>query len=160
MLPKTKLFKMLTGLILAFSFAYSVQAEIYRWVDANGVVNYTQKRPSDISADLVTTPLAPPSARRLASRRPGPAETKTRELSPEQQKMLDSLKEKEEARQAEIARIKASNCERSRNIVDRLSQEGRIRVKDSAGEERNLPEDERSQRINQAQKGVAENCLS
>lgn len=152
-------FFMLCGGITALLLGVSGYAEVYRWVDSSGVVNFTQKLPAGVSADKVTTPLAPASARRLAAKAK-PQAPKQKELSPEQQQMFDSLRAKEDARQAEIGRIKASNCERAQKVVNRLSQDGRIRVKAASGEERNLPEDERARRISEAQKGVALNCVS
>ncbi|MBV1907623.1 MAG: DUF4124 domain-containing protein [Pseudomonadales bacterium] len=158
MLRKTNLL-LLASTIAASGLSVNGSAEIYRWVDSGGVVNYTQQRPSDIDSNLVTTPLTPRSAQRLAEKnlavKKAPEKPK---LTAEQQKMLDSLKEKEAARLAEINRIKTSNCERAQKVLERLSAQGRIRVKAADGEERALPEDERQQRISEAQKGIATNC--
>ena len=45
-------------------------------------------------------------------------------------------------------------------LLDRLSANSRIRVRDDSGEERVMGEDERQDRIAEAQQGVAENCVS
>ena len=74
--------------------------------------------------------------------------------------MLNDLQSAEAARKQEVARIRESNCERSRRVLDRLSATARIRVRDDSGEERIMGEDERQNRIAEAQQGVAENCLS
>ena len=53
------------ALILLAGFATVAQAEIYRWVDENGVVNYSDKPPKDVKAEAknfhnVATPFREP----------------------------------------------------------------------------------------------------
>ena len=81
-------------------------------------------------------------------------------LSPEQQKMLEGLRAAEQARQDEIAQIKADNCEQSRDVLARLTLKNRIRVKGPDGEYTVMPEEERQERISKAQENVALYCVS
>ncbi len=144
----------LTALVLVFPFLTG--AEVYRWVDSHGVVNYTQNAPAGIESEKIRTQAGGPSVvvqQPIQSNEPSQPE-----LSPEQQAMLDKLKVAEDARQAEINRIREANCERSKSVLSRLSERGRIRTRDSNGEQTIMDETERQRRIEEAQKGIVANC--
>jgi hypothetical protein len=137
-------------------------AEIYRWVDENGVVNYTQRSPDGVEAQRIVTRSGAPSVAVAVEVTPEPevAEDPNANLSPEQQAMLEKLEKAEEERQAEIARIMQSNCDRAQKVLDRLSAKGRIRVRDENGNETAMTEVERESRISQAQRDVVQFCVS
>ena len=133
--------------------------EIYRWVDDNGVVNYTQLKPRDADSEAI--------AMRGGTKRavddapvsePVTSVTTGTELNEEQQAMLEDLQAAERARQDEIAQIKAQNCQQSRDVLDRLTVKPRIRIKGEDGEYRVMGEDERQDRIAKAQEGIALYC--
>ncbi|MCR9279614.1 MAG: DUF4124 domain-containing protein [Pseudomonadaceae bacterium] len=139
----------------------------WRWVDSNGVVNYTQQKPYGVDAVEVSTL---PGAGSSASKTPAPTPSPARatpgspraadgsELSDSQQAVLEGLQSAEQARQDEIARITGENCDKSRSLLDQLSVRSRIRVRSDDGELRAMPEEERQRRISEAQRGVAEYC--
>ncbi len=136
-------------------------ADVYRWVGPDGVVNYTQMKPEGVQAERVHAQGGRPSAPAAAAGdRPATQSADASGLSPKQQEMLSDLQSAEAARKQEVARIREANCERSRRVLDRLSANARIRVRDDSGEERVMGEDERQNRIAEAQQGVAENCVS
>ena len=81
-------------------------------------------------------------------------------LSGEQQSMLNDLQASEAQRQEQVARIRIDNCARSRRVLNNLSSSGRVRVVGEDGSQAILPENERSERISQAQRGIATNCNS
>lgn len=148
--------------LLALVSLPTVADEIYRWVDENGVVNYTQQKPRDMEAEAIVTtggttrkasksaPVAAPAPTSAATGKP---------LSEKQEKMLADLRAAEQARQDEIAQIKADNCQRSRDVLSRLSVKSRIRVQDANGEYSVMPEDERQRRISEAQENIALYCV-
>ncbi len=72
--------------------------------------------------------------------------------------MLDKLQSAEAQRQAQVEQIRMDNCRRSRRVLANLSNTGRIRVVDESGEQLVLSEDDRTQRISEAQQGIATNC--
>jgi hypothetical protein len=134
-------------------------SEIYRYVDANGVVTYAQQLPYGVKGELIKTTAGAPTVTVPAT----PAESQKPEeqkLSPQQQAMLDNLKKAEQARREEITRIRDANCTRSKEVLERLSSAGRIRVKGPDGQETKMPEEERQARITEAQQGVVANCSS
>ncbi len=152
---------LLAGLLLGFA-AQAGADEVYRWVDENGVVNYTQLKPRDADVETITTdsggaravnnePVAPVPVTSAATGEP---------MSAEQEKMLEGLRAAEQARQDEIARIKSENCQQSRDVLNRLTLKDRIRIRGADGEYRIMPEDERQDRISKAQENIALYCVS
>jgi len=144
-------------IVLVLAAPLLMGSEIYRYVDANGVVTYAQQLPYGVKGELIKTTAGSPTVTvpAAAVQPEKPAEPA---LSPQQQAMLDNLKKAEQARQAEITQIRDANCTRSKEVLERLSSAGRIRVKGPDGQETKMPEEERQARIDEAQKGVVANC--
>jgi hypothetical protein len=134
-------------------------AEVYRWVDPDGVVNYTQLKPEGVEAELVT---ADTGRRVPAKASPRTAEAESTEgqdrLSENQQRMLADLRAAETERQEQIAKVREANCQQARDVLARLTSRGRIRVVGDDGVERVMAEEERQQRIDESQRSVALNC--
>jgi len=171
--------------LLSFSLVVScislpVVAETYRWVDANGVVNYAEQKPRGVASDRVTVISDSKPAKSAPTASPAPAVTSTAstssratpastsvgansrkaDLTAEQQRMLEKLEQAEQERQATVAQIREQNCQRSREVLSNLSAKDKIRVNMPDGSQRALPEDERLERIRQAQDGIVRNCNS
>ena len=132
-------------------------ADIYRWVDDDGIVNYTQHSPEGVVAERIVTTGGAPTVVAPIVVEPEIADPNGH-LSAEQKAMKKRLEETEDARQAEIARIKESNCSRAQDVLDKLSSRGRIRVRDANGQETAMSEDERQFRIAEAQRDVVSKC--
>ncbi len=71
--------------------------------------------------------------------------------------MLERLRNAEAVRQEQVAEIRTSNCEQARTMLYDLQVRGRVRVRDGDSV-RIMDEDERQQRIGEAQEGIAVNC--
>jgi len=142
-------------------------AAVYRWVDDKGVINYSQQKPEGVNAERIdaksgqkltepapaSTASAPPAAQGEGARPPD------ERLSAAQREALAGLQAAEQARQEEVANIRKANCERAQGVLERLNASGRIRVRDANGNESVMSEDERQQRVAEAQRGVVENCV-
>lgn len=143
-------------------------AGIYRWVDEEGVVNYSQLKPEGVESELVSAD----TGQRVVTRTPSSEASaatddadlaeglgdEEAQLNESQQEMLRDLRNAEQQRQQEVARIREANCQQAREVLDRLTSRGRIRVQGEDGQERVLPEEERQSRIDEAQRAVAANC--
>lgn len=138
-------------------------AAVYRWVDEDGVVNYTQLKPEGVEAELVSadtgrrvvnpsTPQPSPDAAQSVQ------DQEQQQLTDNQQEMLADLRAAEAARQREIAKVRDANCQQARGQLQKLTSRGRIRVVGDDGVERVMPDEERRERIDQAQRSVAANC--
>ncbi|MEM6708232.1 MAG: DUF4124 domain-containing protein [Pseudomonadota bacterium] len=143
-----------------FVSASAHAAEIYRWVDENGVVNFTQQKPKDVQAEVI----GKPTNRRVSVAETAPAPAvplaaqDEQKLTDEQQRILDDLKTAEMNRQAALAEAKATNCERARKVLTNLTKIGRVRVVAEDGTQTVLPEEDRQARIQAAQEAIAVNC--
>ena len=156
----TGIFKTSLALSLVMLMA-SVHAETYRWVDENGVVNYSQRKPRGVEAEVIGSTAPAPATAAAAAPQPGVSDTPAADnLTAEQQEMKAELEAAELERQEQIAKIRQDNCERARRVLANLSSEGRIRIQDEQGNQRAMPEEERQQRITEAQKGIVSNCSS
>jgi hypothetical protein len=139
-------------------------ADVYRWVDAEGVVNYTQRKPEGVDAARLQAATGQPLDAAGTRYPTDPTEAVPAGVDPSPaagegpQSLLARLQAAELARQAEVARVRESNCEQSRAVLSRLSDKGRIRVRGDEGEHRVMPEEERQERIAQAQRDVVDNC--
>lgn len=142
-------------------------AATYRWVDANGVVNYAERRPKGVPEDRITVigdatprPAAAPSASDSANLAPAnsnaPADNS--ELTDEQQQRLARMQQAEQERQQKIAQAKQDNCDKSRKALADLTAKERVRINMPDGSQRILGEDERQEFIAQAQNGIVRNC--
>jgi hypothetical protein len=137
-------------------------AAVYRWVDESGVVNYTQLKPEGVDAELVS---ADTGRRITEAARPQPAAAADdgndeQQLTENQERMLADLRAAESVRQQEIAKVREANCQQARDVLERLTSRGRIRVAGDDGVERVMPEEERQERISEAQRSVAANCAA
>lgn len=157
--------------VVAAVFATPAAADTYRWVDENGVVNYSERKPHGVDAELIsmsasskpaTAPIsaAPATAPAYASSTQSGGQPGQENLSPEQQQMLAELQQNEADRQQQVEKIRQDNCERSRRVLQNLTSRGRIRINQEDGAQRVMPEEERQQRIGDAQQGIAANCDS
>jgi len=134
-------------------------AAVYRWVDEDGVVNYSHLKPEGVEAELVSDTGAPQRSRSAPTRPPAQIPPEGEQtLTESQQRMLSELQAAEQERQAEIARVREANCQEARDVLQRLTSRGRIRVVGDDGQERMMPEEERQRRIDEAQRAVATNC--
>ena len=159
-----------TGALLGAASA--VHADTYRWVDDNGIVNYAERVPRDVPAERVSrissneaqrsatpTPVQSSVSSTAASTRPGNTDSQV-PLNTNQKEVMRDLEAAEAVRQQQVAKIRQDNCLRSQRVLTNLSAKSRIRVRGEDGVERAIGEDERQQRIIDAQRGVAENCDS
>ena len=150
---------------------FSVQAaEFYTWVDENGVVNYSERDPQEYDARLVSDrPDAGPrqfgyQRSRTAPEEPAAAEAVEEEpdfgedgegLDPE----IDAQIAEEKARmEAEVAKVKKSNCAIGKRNLAQLETYARVRVADENGGERVLTDAEKQSRISKARQTIRENC--
>lgn len=157
-------------LLLATAVPLTSHADTYRWVDANGVVNYAERKPRGVPDEQITRVASESkrggqSSSSAANRPSTPSSTSLTaptqnqaQLNPQQEDMLRGLQQAEVDRQAQVAQIKQDNCDRSRRVLSNLTAKDRIRVRSETGIERVLPEDERQEKISAAQRGIVENC--
>lgn len=121
-------------------------AQVYKWVDAQGVTHFGAQPPEGQQATSVNTTIAPaPTA--------APAKLPQVGVDEEQQAIDEKVKKEVAAKEAE----RKQYCEKMRTNLAQLENNPRLR-EEVNGEARRLGEDERQKRIGEAKKAIAENC--
>ncbi len=130
------------------------QAQVYRWVDENGVTIYSQTRPTTGDAVEIITATPPPSreeatpAKRLDDQIQESAEKNDQAES-------DELKKEYEAEQA---RIKKENCQSATYNLKMYQTIGNRIVKLPNGSYKRYTEEERQAKINESEEQIKKFC--
>lgn len=159
-------------------------ADVYRWIGADGTVNYGERAPRNVEYTVVSRSASSEGktqgnnrqqqsrrGRQAAQAAALPAPQLTPQITPQlaagednlsdhQREMLERLQAAEKMRKDEIAKIRKSNCATSKRVLSSMQNNGRIRVRDDNGEEAALSDSDRSERIRQAQQSISVNCDS
>jgi len=134
------------ALVLASPVVFA--AQIYKWVDSQGVTHFDAQPPVGQSTTEIDSvkPVAPPA--------PVPAKPANGTQSGISQHSIDqkvqSQVQEQEAKMAEF-------CDTARNNLAQLQSNPRVR-QEIGGELRRLTEEERQGKITLTQKQIAENC--
>ena len=121
-------------------------AQVYKWVDAQGVTHFGAQPPEGQQATSVNTTIAPAPAAI-------PAKLPQVGVDEEQQAIDEKVKKEVAAKEAE----RKQYCEKMRTNLAQLENNPRLR-EEVNGEVRRLDEDERQKRIAEAKKAIAETC--
>lgn len=132
------------GVLLALSGS-AMAAQVYKWIDAQGVTHFGTQPPSGHQATKINTKSSVPPADKDAALPPA---------ADSQQREADN-KVKQEIAKSE--REMKQYCERLRTDLAHLKNNPRLRVEEK-GEVRRLGEDERQSRIAETEKRIADDC--
>lgn len=161
-------------LALALPAALSA-AEVYRWVDAQGVVHYSSVAPRGVAFERVdpgarpraTPSLANPSLAEDEEDEPEPAPTPQPipepsadelGLTEEQQQRRAELQAQATERLARLQTERQERCRVARNLYEELTTHSRVRIREESGRERLLGDDELRARIAEARDAIVTNC--
>lgn len=158
-------------LLLASLFSFpSLGAEIYRWVDENGVVNYTQQKPRDVNANQVASTKPSRlkkagSTQKQSANPPSELTGNTEDVSraaatPAKAGLAEPDAAARAKYEAAVEQARVKGCADAKKLVDQLQNRGRIRIRNAAGEEVAMSDAERASRINKAQAMIAEHCTT
>ena len=140
-------------IILLLTAPLSLAGGIYKWIDENGQVQYTQTPPPNIPAERMKG--APPPADDPAA------------VRGDLQRQLDALDEQraqrdkafaEQKQKEENAQIRKQNCETARKNLAKLRRGGNNAYMTPEGEVVRLTDDDRAKRIEDAKQGIKDNC--
>lgn len=134
------------ALLLASPFGHA--AQIYKWVDSQGVTHFDAQPPAGQNSTEVDTAkpvVAPPPAPVKA---PDAAQGKAAQRTINQQVQQQVVDQEEQM---------AKFCDTSRNNLAQLQNNPRVR-QEMGGELRKLTEEERQAKIVLTQKQIEENC--
>ncbi len=148
-------------LIIALSLGLAAslcQAQVYKWVDADGVTHYSQQPPENGSAKEMSVP--PPAAvsipaRTAASPQPesGTASRETSELSDQ----IRARRAEEERKQKQAAEQQKVACEAMRKNLETLRTHARVKVEENGASRIMSPEEQAKETID-LEKRIQDNC--
>ncbi|RRU94250.1 DUF4124 domain-containing protein [Stutzerimonas xanthomarina] len=134
------------GLVLALC-GNVMAAQVYKWVDAQGVTHFGAQPPQGQQVETVNTVTAP------AKSTTTPAPVVEDETEVDQQSIDRKVKRQVAEQEAERKRY----CETMRTNLAQLQNNPRVRVEEK-GETRRITEEERQARIAETRDKIAENC--
>ncbi|UVK87615.1 DUF4124 domain-containing protein [Pseudomonas sp. B21-051] len=119
-------------------------AQIYKWVDAQGVTHFDAQPPRGLPATTVQTPSSPT---------PKPAAMPGSGALGDQKVIDDKVKKQVSEQQAQLKAF----CEQARTNLAQLQNNPRLR-EEVEGQLRRLDESQRQERLAETQKQITENC--
>ena len=142
---------LLLALLLATPLSHA--SDIYKWVDDDGQVHYTQMPPSGRPSERIKG-AAPPANDPEAERS-------------DLQRQMDAFDERraqrdeefaEQKREEEFASIRKQNCETAKKNLANLRRGGNMVYMTPEGEAVRLTDEERARRIDTAKQNIKDNC--
>ena len=134
----------ITASLLLTLSPMTMAAQIYKWVDAQGVTHFDAQPPQGQPSTTVVTPAAPASKPKV------PANSN---VIGDQQDIDKTVKKQVAEQQAQLKVF----CEQARTNLAQLQNNPRLR-EEIDGEMRRLTDQTRQERIIEAQKQIADNC--
>jgi len=128
----------------------ATQAAIYKWVDENGKVVYSQQKPQNTKTEKI----------KVNTRVPDNSSTynKPSLKKNEDNKSASNNKPDTDNKSEKSPKERAQSCKRAQDNLRKLVSRGRIRLKDGEGNIKYMSEEEKQQRIKREQDRVKENC--
>lgn len=123
---------------------WCMAAQIYKWVDAQGVTHFDAQPPPGQPSTTLQTPSSPP---------PKPAALPGSGVLGDQKAIDDKVKQQVADQQAQLKQF----CQQARTNLAQLQNNPRLR-EEVEGQMRRLDDTQRQERIVEAQKQIAENC--
>jgi len=141
------------AIFILFSFAGIVSAEIYKWVDNEGNVHYSERAPQNAKVDIIKTP-PPPAVD------PAVAQKEIDTLIEKQNGTFEAKEEERRLAKEELARQKQLDeyCKINRSNLTKYQNNPGRRMIDADGNVTRPTEEQRQQKIAEIQKQLAENC--
>lgn len=162
---------------LLLFLALPVSAQMYKWVDSNGKVQYSDKPPpSNVKSEKLRDPAPPPAPAAVAPAAGAPAASESKsgtkkdaaksgpKTAAEQEqafrkRQVDAAKaQDEEAKKSAEARNKEENCKRARAAVAGFQMGGRQARIDEKGERVFLDDQQIAQESARAKQDAAAAC--
>jgi len=156
------------AICLMLCLALPASAQMYKWVDSNGKVQYSDKPPpSNIKSETLRDS-APAASALAASEGKGGAAKAAAKAGPKtvaeqeqafRKRQADAAKaQDEDGKKQAAAREKAENCKRARAAVASFELSGRQSRIDEKGERVFMDEQQIAQEKARAQQAIATNC--
>jgi hypothetical protein len=136
-------------------------ADVYKWVNENNEVQYTQMPPPPGIKYLLIQTTEHPNAVKAEAEADAEADAEDTpagdQPAGDEDKTEAGTKDMSEY-EAEVARISQENCKIAHNNLARLNMGGHLRYRNAKGEYVNMSEEERQKRITEANQQIKQFC--
>lgn len=153
---------------LALCFALPAAAQMYKWVDSNGKIHYSDKPPpSNVRTEKLRTPAQPATAPAASApkdgtqkdaAKTGPKSVAEQEQAFRKRQAEETKSEQEQAQKEAEARDRAENCKRAKAALASLELGGRQTRIDEKGERVFLSDAEITRATARARQEAAAAC--
>lgn len=137
------------------------QATIYKWVDADGKVQYSSEKPADAEVEKIKVDTQP-SPDYSTYNRPGRDKAATNDSAKADKSATGDKSATEKradmAKKAESDKIKKEMCAEARQTLDTIEGSGRVRIEDAKGNINFLSDAEIAARKKSEQDRVTKYC--
>ena len=136
-------------------FTAPVSAEMYRWVDAQGKVHYSDQAPTQTPKSSKTLNISSRPAAPVAE------STKTwqeKELDYKKRQTAAAENETKKKKEADDAKAKLENCDKAKKAQKTLEDGSRINTYDDKGNRSVMDDTQRAKAMGEAKKSVSEWC--
>ncbi|MDP1683491.1 MAG: DUF4124 domain-containing protein [Burkholderiales bacterium] len=147
-----KILLVLTALLF---YAVPASAEMYRWVDAQGKVHYSDQPPTEKSKSSKTLNIPNQPA---ASAAESNKSWQEKDLDYKKRQAAASETEAKKKKEAEDAKAKVENCDKSKKALKALEEGGRINTYDEKGNRSVMDDAQRAKAMDDAKKAISEWC--
>jgi hypothetical protein len=145
-------------LALSLAFASGASAQLYRWVDKDGRVRYTDTPPpAGVQGRALQAPAAPPAAAPQGDAKPAPSVSDQEQAF--RQRQLEAQKAAEKTAQAQKeAEAKRQNCARAQDYLRTLESGQRVTRTNAQGEREFIDDATRARETASARQAVRDWC--
>ncbi|MBL8518348.1 MAG: DUF4124 domain-containing protein [Betaproteobacteria bacterium] len=146
----------LVATILLALLSLTVGAQVYRWVDKDGKVQYSDQPPppgavkSEATRITSTTPTTSGGAAAAANTAKAPEKPKSN--------VVDATKAKSAAEEAQAAKENEEYCRNLRAQIKLMEDGGRVTKPNDAGEREIMSDEQMAAEAARLRKAVADNC--
>ncbi len=141
--------------LTTFVFTATISvAGIYKWVDEQGNVHYSQQPPTNTASEKMQVQQRAPRDNSTYSR-PG-EQSKNKDAATDKSAETAKTEKKPETKAEKQRRLAA--CEQARKSLQTMESVGRIRAQDSNGELSYLSQDQKEERMRQSREMLSKHC--
>ena len=138
--------------LLVTALQASGDVYIYRWLDADGGVHYSDRKPQNVESTLIKTSKRPAVTGNAAQS----FDQQIRTLQEREQ--IEALKSRQQQEIAVAEQTTADYCKSLKANIETLTNNARVRIKGEDGELRYLTAEEMVQKRNADQQAFTEKC--
>jgi len=138
----------------AASSAVAESQSMYKWVDDQGEIHYSQFPPPGRTTEKMKAP--PPAPASAAATAENNLKKQIESMNKDEEEQLQGAKDAESW--AKIQKIRRENCDTANKNLANLQRGGNVRYVGPNGDVTRLTEEDRQKRIEEANTQIKENC--